>query len=311
MGSNIDLTHSPTLTQATAAGVLLGTAPYMSPEQARGQTIGAQVDIWAFGCVLFEMLTGQRAFEGDNLSDILASVLKEEPRYDLLPDEVEPRVKHLLERCLAKAPSRRWRNIGDVGLDLEVSEGQNPVSLNSGRHGLRTWWSLLAAGLCLAGGWLLHDWTSSPPDSESEARGIQRVTVDAPWLGRQFPNSVSISGDGLRLAVTGGDGLFVRALSDSHFRKLEGTDQALSPVLSKGGQTILARFSDGRGKRTFQRIPFSGGVATEADLDVGGLGQQPGCSNRPGSEPLPAAVDVRRAHRRMERMLRASRGVFT
>src|SRR5204862_2026868 len=111
--SSPDLTHSPTLTTAaTQAGVVIGTAAYMSPEQARGRSVDKRADIWAFGVVLYEMLAGRKAFEGDDISITLANVMKDEVRWDALPQDVPASTQVLLRRCLEKDPKRRLRDIG-------------------------------------------------------------------------------------------------------------------------------------------------------------------------------------------------------
>ena len=117
-------TLSPTVTSpaATRMGVILGTAAYMSPEQARGKPVDKRTDIWAFGCVLYEMLTGRRAFDGDDVSDSLANILKTEPDWGGLPPETPTAVRRLLQRCLAKDPKRRFHDIADVRLDLAEPE---------------------------------------------------------------------------------------------------------------------------------------------------------------------------------------------
>src|SRR2546423_6091617 len=107
----VDLTHSPTMLSPTMAGVLLGTAPYMSPEQARGKAVDKRTDIWAFGCVLFEMLAGRPAFEGQSMADILAAVVTKEPDWDALPPGSPTR---MLRRCLEKDPKQRLRDIADA-----------------------------------------------------------------------------------------------------------------------------------------------------------------------------------------------------
>jgi len=104
-----NLSESPTMTRQTAAGMILGTAHYMSPEQARGKTVDKRSDIWAFGCVLFEALTGRVAFPGDTLSDTLASVLKAEPDWEKLPGTTSAGIRVLLRRCLQKGPEERLR----------------------------------------------------------------------------------------------------------------------------------------------------------------------------------------------------------
>jgi serine/threonine protein kinase len=117
---SVEAAHSPTLTSPamTQAGMLLGTAAYMSPEQARGKPVDKRADIWAFGCVLYELLTGARAFEGETVSDTLASVLKSEPDWARLPAATPPALVALLKRCLTRDPRQRLRDIGDAARDL-------------------------------------------------------------------------------------------------------------------------------------------------------------------------------------------------
>ena len=115
-----DLSQSPTMTAAaTASGVILGTAVYMSPEQARGQPLDKRTDIWSFGCVLYEMLTGHRAFPGETFSDTIANILDREPDWQALPANVPHLITRLLRRCLRKRSAERQRDVGDARLDLE------------------------------------------------------------------------------------------------------------------------------------------------------------------------------------------------
>ncbi|MEO5619021.1 MAG: protein kinase [Candidatus Eisenbacteria bacterium] len=121
-GSSSDLSHSPTMSvMGTAAGVILGTAAYMSPEQARGRAVDRRTDVWAFGCVLYECLTGRQVFEGETISDMIARILEREPDWTKLPAETPPALRELLARCLTKDPRQRMRDIGDVRLELERS----------------------------------------------------------------------------------------------------------------------------------------------------------------------------------------------
>ncbi len=118
--SSIDIMNSPTITRmATQAGVLLGTAAYMSPEQAKGRPVDRRADIWAFGCVLYEMLTGQMAFSGETATDTLAAVIRAEPDWSLLPAGTPLRVRVLLQRCLQEDPKQRLRDIGDARIALD------------------------------------------------------------------------------------------------------------------------------------------------------------------------------------------------
>jgi serine/threonine protein kinase len=126
------MAESPTFTaDVTRAGTILGTAAYMSPEQARGQAVDARADIWAFGVVLWEMLTGRRLFEGEAVSDVLAAVLRDEPDWEILPDNIPPGVGRLLRRCLRRDPARRLRHIGDARLELEEA-AEEPAFAGSG-----------------------------------------------------------------------------------------------------------------------------------------------------------------------------------
>jgi hypothetical protein len=115
-----DSSESPTLQlEQTRPGVILGTIEFMSPEQARGKAVDKRTDVWAFGCVLFEMLSGRRAFSGDTPSDAIAAILTGEPDWSVLPAATPPRVREMMERCLQKDPSRRLRDIGDARIVLE------------------------------------------------------------------------------------------------------------------------------------------------------------------------------------------------
>jgi serine/threonine protein kinase len=118
--SNPSISYSPTLTaRGTAAGVILGTAAYMSPEQARGKPVDKRTDIWAFGCVLFEMLAGKRAFEGETVSDTLAAILRGEPDWAALPEQTPGKIKDLLRKCLRREAKQRLHDIADARLEIE------------------------------------------------------------------------------------------------------------------------------------------------------------------------------------------------
>ena len=151
-----DVTASPTLmspTLATGVGVILGTAAYMSPEQARGRPVDKRSDIWAFGCVLYEMLTGRRTFQGEDVSDTLASILRDEPDWSLIPSTVSPTVRRYLQRCLAKDPSQRVHDVGDMRLALEGAfdvpvETVPPAAARAPRSWRRT--LAMAGGIALA-----------------------------------------------------------------------------------------------------------------------------------------------------------------
>jgi serine/threonine protein kinase len=145
-----DVSNSPTITsEHTRAGVVLGTAAYMSPEQARGRLVDRRTDIWSFGCVLYEMLTGRRAFGGETVSDTMAAILSREPDWTALPLELPDSLRRLLRRCLTKDPRQRLRDIGDAR--LEIAEGMSASTARTGSRGGGIgagWW--VAAALVVA-----------------------------------------------------------------------------------------------------------------------------------------------------------------
>jgi len=137
-----DLTQSETVAaDMTVGGVLLGTAAYMSPEQARGKRVDNRTDIWAFGCVLYEMLSGEKTFQGETVTDVLAALVTTEPNWDRLPESTAPPIRHLLRRCLQKAPDRRLHSIADARIEIEEAAGEpqqpfqaSPVTKGGGRR---------------------------------------------------------------------------------------------------------------------------------------------------------------------------------
>ncbi|MCU0506714.1 MAG: serine/threonine protein kinase, partial [Chloroflexi bacterium] len=154
--SSADLSQSPTLAQTgTAAGIILGTAAYMSPEQARGKAVDKRADIWAFGVLLFEMLTGRRLFEGETVSDVLASVLARDVDWSRLPAGTPASVRHVLARCLERDPRQRLRDIADARHDLlesRATERADAASPATARASGRVRTAALLAGAFLAGG---------------------------------------------------------------------------------------------------------------------------------------------------------------
>jgi eukaryotic-like serine/threonine-protein kinase len=144
-----NLSQSPTLSMAaTNAGMILGTAAYMSPEQAKGRTVDKRTDIFAFGCVLYEMLTGRAAFEGDDVGEILARVIEREPDWSGLPSKVPPRIHELLRRCMEKDPKKRRRDAGDLRIDIEQALTEPAAPASPPARGARLAWiaSLAVAG---------------------------------------------------------------------------------------------------------------------------------------------------------------------
>jgi serine/threonine-protein kinase len=232
------LSLSPTVTKATAAGVILGTAAYMSPEQARGKKVDRRADIWAFGVVLWEMLTGRKLFEGETVTDVLADVLRADIDIEALPTETPLPVRRLVRRCLERDPLSRLRDIGDARLELGDSNEIETVPSSAERsiRAVPRWvWgvSLVAVGAALvAGAATLHLARSSTQEP------IRRfdVSVDDVHVGRsRLP---SISPDGSKAMWSAHDSLWVRDFSEFEAAKLPDTEGAQYPFWSPDGQFI-------------------------------------------------------------------------
>jgi serine/threonine protein kinase len=192
--SQSDLTSTPTITaDSTREGVVMGTAPYMSPEQARGKPLGRRSDIWSLGCVLYECLTGKRLFMGDSVTDILAAILHVDPDWSALPANTPPRIQDLLERCLEKDVKKRMRDAGDVGLELERaavrrewrngSSGPEQAAAESSDSSRRIstipLLSILIVGLIAGGvaGWIVKN-RNSDIASTPAIQSVARMTHD-------------------------------------------------------------------------------------------------------------------------------------
>ena len=179
----------------TEAGRLLGTPTYMAPEQARGKPIDRRVDVWALGCVLYECLTGRRAFDGESMTDVLAAVVDREPDWSALPPTTPPHVRALIERCLVKDPRERLRDAGDARLELTRPATRGaPVAADAGRRGA----SLALAfvlGLALAGAGAMF-WNRPAPE---EPRGVTRFTLPATGMSVDSFQGLALSPDGRKL----------------------------------------------------------------------------------------------------------------
>ena len=201
-----DPSQSPTLTAAaTQMGVIMGTAAYMSPEQARGKTVDKRADIWAFGCVLYEMLTGQRAFQGEDVSLTLASVMKSDLNVKTLPHDVPATMRTVLRRCLVKDPSQRIRDIGDVRLAMagafettgRVSAADTGISQRSGwRQALPLALGISAVAVVITG---LAVWSFRPLLPQQVSRMAVSVAPSAPVVSSTSYDDVAISPDGTRV----------------------------------------------------------------------------------------------------------------
>ena len=253
-----DLSHSPTLVKGTQAGVILGTAAYMSPEQAKGKVVDRRADIWAFGCVLFEMLSGKKTFSGETLTDTLAAVVRAEPEWETLPQSTPESIRRLLRRCLTKDPKLRLRDIGEAR--IAVSEPQTadasiapeaPAQAQSNWKRFLPWTIsfILGAGLVALSLMYLSRKPNTQPLLRSSLILPTGFTLDS------ANSSLALSHDGKRLvfAATGPDGkaqqLWIRSMDSMVVQPLQGTTGATYPFWSPDDR-FVGFFADKKLKKT-------------------------------------------------------------
>jgi serine/threonine-protein kinase len=245
---------SPTITSPalTQAGIILGTAAYMAPEQARGKAIDKRADIWAFGCVLFEMLTGKRAFDGEDTTDTLAFVITREPDWSLLPSKTPASIRKILTKCLQKDRSRRLRDMGDVRLDLDEATGEADANrstspgLTQSPHTMkrRVFIGIGIAVVSMAlGAAGTAVWRRPAPQTPSTP---QRTTIVLPehvaYSNVGGFGGIAISPDGTHIAYPAAENgkrlLYLRNVDQLEGRPIPGTDNAANPFFSYDGQWI-------------------------------------------------------------------------
>jgi serine/threonine protein kinase len=265
----MNLSNSPTLSDmATQQGLILGTAAYMSPEQARGKEVDKRADIWAFGVVLFEMLTGKQVFTGDTVSDILASVLAREPEWQSLPANLHPRIRLLLERSLKKDPKNRYHNIADARVDIQEVLADpsgvfiQPVMVAEDQTRQRTIlpWALAIIGIIIVGAatWILKP--ALPP----EPKQVIRIPFELPEDQRlsQSLDPFHISPDGKYIVYsTQNKGLYLKPIDKFKAKPIPGSDKITeSPVFSPDGKWIVyASIND----QKLKKISIEGGAPSD------------------------------------------------
>jgi eukaryotic-like serine/threonine-protein kinase len=234
---------------ATREGMLVGTAAYMSPEQARGKPVDKRTDVWAFGCVLFEMLTGRMAFPGETLSDTVVAILEREPDWSRLPDATPPAIRKLLRRCLEKEPKQRLHDMADGRLEIDDAltapvTAMGPVPPRT-RWRLAVAWGLsLIVSVLVAGGFVWRI-TTRPVGHPSPA-GVVRFAITLPagetlgFIGKDDNTSLALSPDGRTLAYVAGPRLqlYIRTLDGLNSKPLPGTQGADVPSFSPDGQWL-------------------------------------------------------------------------
>jgi Tol biopolymer transport system component len=248
-----DLSHSPTImTGATVQGVILGTAAYMSPEQARGKRVDKRADIWALGCVMYEMLTGRRCFTGETVSDTLASVLAREPEWQYLPDDTPVFLRKLIERCLNKDPKQRLRDIGEArilidsyltgGIQEEATPEAVAVAAAVPRRPFVPWLVAAVFAVVAAGAFVAQ--LMSNPAPPPVVRAFIPPPEGSPFeLNSLHPGPAAISPDGRKIAFAARDDngnpmLWVRHLDQIEARIIPGTEGAGYPFWSPDSRSV-------------------------------------------------------------------------
>ena len=270
---------SPTFRSAVSQpGIILGTAAYMSPEQAKGKPVDKRTDIWAFGCVLFEMLTGKMAFPGDNVTEILAAVVRGEPDWSALPVDTPASVKRLLHRCLTKEPKDRLSDIGVARLEIRdatdaARSKEAPPQLAIAPRNARPWWMLAAgmvAGAIVAAiaAWRIWPTPTSPP--------ALRLTIDWPadqtWAGPSGPG-IALSPDGTHIAYVAttdhsGPQIYLRDLRGDEMRVVSSAETPYNPFFSPDSAQV-GFVANGK----LWRAPVAGGTPFEiGTVDVNDRG---------------------------------------
>ncbi|MFQ5817680.1 MAG: protein kinase [Terriglobia bacterium] len=270
-----DISHSPTLSEvATRAGVILGTAAYMSPEQARGKPLDKRTDVWAFGCLLYETLTARQAFSGETISDTIAAILKSEPEWRALPANTPPNIQLLLRRCLQKDPNRRLHDIADARIEIDealtapATPSPAAATPTIARPRPPLWRraiplqlaALIAVLTAIAAGLAIWSLTRPIPPAP---RPLTRFAISLPAIDRLGANGpgrvVVISPDATRIVYSGiqggGSQLYLRQMDQLDPRPIPGTEGALAPFFSPDSQWV-GFFAD----RKLKKVSVAGGV---------------------------------------------------
>src|SRR5215467_7869765 len=277
--STTTLSNSPTLVSGSMGGVILGTAPYMSPEQARGKIVDARTDIWAFGCLLYEMLAGQQTFTGETATDTLARVLEGQPRWDVLPANTPVLLRVLLEAALKKDPKVRLQNIADTRIFLSwpaTIERSAPVVIRD-RGSRRGWFAAAVLAVALV--------TALVP----AGLYFMRAPAELPLMRFEMPAPGFVSGggryispDGQRIAYIAANGgkpsIWIRSIGSLAAKQIQGTDNAAGTALFWAPDSHrLAFVADGK----LKKVDISAG-SVQTLRDAPPVGTAGGAWNRDG-----------------------------
>ena len=258
-----ELSKSPTLRHdLTTAGMVLGTAAYMSPEQARGKEIDKRTDIWAAGCILYELLTGRGGFAGETVTDILGAIVMRDPDWDAIPADTPPSIRRLLRRCLRKDPDSRLHDIADFRIEIEdaLAEPNEEIAVTRpDRPKRRLPWVLSAVATAIA---LVAVWFATTGRQPRFEPILRQVSINTERINIGGPGLLSLSPDGSRLAYVGGDDrqIYLRPFDQLESVPVAGTSDAWIPFFSPEGDSI--GYWDGVGRR-LMRISLSGGIPVQ------------------------------------------------
>ena len=261
-GADVNLSQSPTLSMAaTQQGVILGTAAYMSPEQARGQEVDKRADVWAFGCVLYEMVTGQQTWAGPTVTDMIAAAVAKDPDFTTLPVNIHPRIQELLRRCLEKEPKNRWQAIGDVRVEVEQLLGHPDgllvrpvVDVQEPPRPILPWVGGAVAVTAIITAIAFLSLQPDPPTPDvvrflHNLPGDQTLTAPNRWM------NVFVSPDGRNIGYVANNQLWIRSIGAVEAQPVPGTDENHLPIFSPDGQWI-AYWAEGR----LKKVQIGGGT---------------------------------------------------
>ncbi|HUU35312.1 MAG TPA: protein kinase, partial [Vicinamibacterales bacterium] len=273
--SSPSVTQSPTITSPamTGAGVILGTAAYMAPEQAKGKAVDKRADIWAFGSVLYEMLTARRAFEGDDITDTIVAVVSKEPDWSRLPLATPWGVRRLLTRCLEKDPKRRYHEVADVRLDLEDAMATpGPAAAPVARPGARLGVTAAAVAVtALTTAAIVWAFGVAAPASPAAGSGISRFMIEPAEPMPENEGFLIFSRDGRRVAYAAGPAgrqrLFVRDVDQFSSKPVPETEGVVSATFSPDGQSIAFI-----AERKLRSVTLAGGAPLTLRERVDGAG---------------------------------------
>jgi serine/threonine-protein kinase len=260
--ANPAVSNSPTLVTGSMGGMIVGTAAYMSPEQARGRVADQRSDIFAFGCVLYEMLTGRQAFHGEDVSDILASVMKIDADFSRLPDGLNSRLAELLKRCLAKNRKERWYAVGDIRVEIQSILTEPQRARPTAAVATQPLWrrgipAIVAAVLAASAAAVM--WITRPaPGARHVARYSFTLPKDQDFtrIGRRV---LAISHDGTKIVYVANNQLYLKSISEAEAKPIPGTNQDVNtPVFSPDGEWIAFFVQP---ERRLKKIPLAGGAS--------------------------------------------------